>query len=296
MSVNNEEAYQTLEWIISQSEEGLFLAVAEEPVQKDVIAYFRNKQTAIYDYRYHSESYTFHSLSEWIESQKDTRNFLIFNFQFAMQREQDFKRLNFSRDMLAGLKRNLIFFTTSYGDDRLVSEAYDFYSFLKMRILFQSNEAGQTPMDWKIKSEKQNIWNGIELDYAIITEEHEDEAPKLVMERTKCLLERADAARRRLLIYYAELCLQKAKKDREKLLGRDHLEMAEIYHKLGEVYEDVESYEKAEKYYKAAFDIRERALDIQHPDTISTLKCLMRVYKKQGAYEKIRKCEDQWNI
>lgn len=296
MSVNNEEAYQALEWIISQSEEGLFLAVAEEPVQKDVIAYFQEKQTAIYDYRCHSGSYTFHPLGEWIESQKDTQNFLIFNFQFAMQREQDFRRLNFSRDMLAGLKRNLIFFTTSYGDDRLVSEAYDFYSFLKMRILFQNNEAGQAPIDLILENEHQNIWDGIGLDYSIILEEYDDKDPKLVRKRTECLIERADAARRRLLFYYAELCLQTAKKDREKLLGRDHLEMAEIYHKLGEVYEDVESYEKAEKYYKAAFDIRERALDIQHPDTISTLKCLMRVYKKQGAYEKIRKCEDQWNI
>lgn len=49
MAEDKKDGYETLEWIISQSEEGLFLAVAGEPRQKEIMAYFAGRPVGIYD-------------------------------------------------------------------------------------------------------------------------------------------------------------------------------------------------------------------------------------------------------
>ena len=82
-------------------------------------------------------------MQQWIAQKSEIQTFLIVNFQFAIQSEEDLKRLNFSRDMLAGLEKNLIFLTTAYGDDQLAGGAYDFYSFVKIRIIFHTERKEQ---------------------------------------------------------------------------------------------------------------------------------------------------------
>ena len=54
MQEDKNDGYGTLEWIFSQSEEGLFLAVAGEPKQKEVMAYFADRRAGIYDCKEHS--------------------------------------------------------------------------------------------------------------------------------------------------------------------------------------------------------------------------------------------------
>ena len=136
MHERNEEGYQTLGWIINQSENGLFLVIAEEPIQQEIVEVYRGGMIGVYDYRRNPGEFSFADLKAWIDAQENVRTFFIVNFQFAIPGQQDIDRLNFSRDMLTGLGRNLVFFTTPYGDDRLARGAYDFYSFLKIRITF----------------------------------------------------------------------------------------------------------------------------------------------------------------
>lgn len=129
MVESNQEGYQTLGWIINQSEDGLFLAVADETIQQEIVDIYRGGMIGVYNYKRRQGSFSFQELQDWIDSQADIRTFFLVNFQFALQSVQDISRLNFSRDMLAGLGKNLVFFTTAYGDDRLAKGAYDFYSF-----------------------------------------------------------------------------------------------------------------------------------------------------------------------
>ena len=44
--------------------------------------------------------------------------------------------------------------------------------------------------------------------------------------------------------------------------------------------------------YKLALRIRENVLDREHPDALETRECIMRIYEKQGAYEKLRELEE----
>ena len=122
MSESKQDGFKTLGWILNKSESGLFLAVAGEKQQTEIREVYQAGRVGIYDYRQHPERYAFQRLNEWFDSLPTVRTFLIFNFQFAVQSPEDLKRLNFSRDMLAGLGKNLIFFTTGYGDEQLSRE------------------------------------------------------------------------------------------------------------------------------------------------------------------------------
>lgn len=288
MAEDKKDGYGTLEWIISQSEEGMFLAVAGEPRQKEIMAYFADRPVGIYDCMQHSGTYMFRDLKEWGDSLEEMKTLLILNFQYAMQHEEDYKRLNFSRDMLAGLRKNLIFFTTAGGDDSLASKACDFYSFLKMRILFDDDREKPTGIDWKLGERQRNVQKEIIPDYGArhMDWDLEIEEPGLVRRRIECLIERAQETRKRYLYYYAEMYLLTAQEHGKNLFGPEHPETARIYHMLGEIYEDIEKYDKAEELYKQALRIREDVLGKEHPDAEETRKCIMRIYEKQGIYDK----------
>ena len=121
---------------MGQSEHGLYLVVAEEEAQEEIAAGCQEKGAGVYDYKLDFGRYSFHALQEKLGFFENASTILIVNFQLAIQTEEDLARLNFSRDMLAGLGKNLIFLTTQCGDNKLAVGAYDFYSFLKLRILF----------------------------------------------------------------------------------------------------------------------------------------------------------------
>ena len=130
MSESNQEAYRSLGWIINKSDQGFFLAVSNELVQKEIVEIYRLGSVKIYDYKRHPGGYSFQDLYKWITSQPKNGVCMIANFQLALQDEESLKRLNFSRDMLEELGKNIIFLVTPDADDRLAVGAYDFYSFV----------------------------------------------------------------------------------------------------------------------------------------------------------------------
>ena len=51
MLESNQEGYRTLGWIMNKSEQGLFLAVADEAVQMEIVEVYRRGTAGVYDYR-----------------------------------------------------------------------------------------------------------------------------------------------------------------------------------------------------------------------------------------------------
>lgn len=51
MEESNQEGYQELGWIINKSEEGIFLVIASEGMQKEIISTYRHGLVQIYDYK-----------------------------------------------------------------------------------------------------------------------------------------------------------------------------------------------------------------------------------------------------
>ena len=138
MTKTNQEEYKTLGWIINKSEQGLFLVVADEIIQKEIVNIYKHGTIEIYDYKKHPGPYYLRDIQKWVASLPDKQIFMITNFHLAIQDEESLKRLNFSRDVMENLGKNFIFLTTQYGDDILSAKAYDFYSYIKLRIIFQN--------------------------------------------------------------------------------------------------------------------------------------------------------------
>ncbi len=270
MTERNQEGYQTLDWVLSHSEQGFYLVVAQEEVQKEILSVYRQSPVGIYDYREHPGPYAFQAFSAWLAEQADVQTIFLANLQFAVQREDDIKRLNFSRDMLASLEKNLIFLTTPYGDD-LLSQAYDFYSFLKLRILFHSYQMEQTHnrISGKACRGKKPWPPGI---------------PRRKLEKTKILLQKAGELISQKRYCEAENLLLEALIIRKQLFGNDHLDVVAIEQDLANVYAEEGRYREAETLYKHVLSIETAVMGEDHPNVVRCYHNIATLYNIQGKY------------
>lgn len=272
MPESNQDEYRTLSWIINQSEQGMFLVIADENVQRDMVDFYRRRTVEVYDYKKHPGAYSFRDLEEWVVQFPETQTFMVANFHLAIQDEESIRRLNFSRDMLEGLGKNMIFLVTPYGDDRLAVGAYDFYSFVKLRIIFRSYDmqevsAGEMPSA-KEEPSAECEW--------------EPEEARRKMAEANDLIERAVIEEENLHYLESGKLLLAARDIKEKLLGPEHLEIAELENALAGVYESEGQNRVAEELYKKSLRIGEQVLGENHPDTAKSYNNLAGVYEKQG--------------
>ena len=272
MSERNQEGYRSLGWIINKSEQGLFLAIAEERMQEELADIYRQGAVEIFDYKEHSGEYVFRDLQEWVNGLPEAKVFMVVNFQLALQSEQSLKRLNFSRDMLEGLGKNMIFLVTPYGDDQLAAGAYDFYSFVKLRITFAD--------EWQVQAEQ--VFAAVEKS----TEEsnQEAESPRQKMARANALLKQAQNALEKADYAAGERLLVYARKIKGELLGAEQLDLARLDGRLAFVYEKQGRYREAAALYEKSLRIIEQEQGREHPEAARVYNDLAVVYEKQGRY------------
>ena len=293
MSESNRESYQTLEWAVTKSETGLFLVIADEEIQEEIVETDRESAVKIFDYRQYPEVYSFQMLAEWMGNYPESGTFFFVNFQFALRGDQDFKRLNFSRDMLARLDKNLFFLTTPYGDDRLVSRACDFYSFIRMRIIFPDHGTGGADLDSSLL--KSGLFSP-ECDrrrisvsaYMSILLQKQNEVKEQVGPKhpDMAVVQHELAAVYGNLGHYreAEECCQKALVLRLEIYGEWHPVTARSYEQMADLYALQGKYEEAETTYRRALSIYEETLGKAHSDTAVCCKSLVRLLEKQGRH------------
>jgi len=276
----NQEEYQTLGWIINKAESGLFLVVANEEIQREIVETYRGGKIEVYDYKQHGGEYSFRVLEDWIEAAGNSQTFFLVNFHLALQSDEDLSRLNFSRDMLAGLGKNLIFFTTPQGDDRLATGAYDFYSFLKVRMLFHG---------YAFEEKKRSLAEFSEGEAVQQKEERSGEEAKRDLREAYCLVQNAKEDCDRMNYRKSVESLLQARRIYEERLGAEHLETASVYMELANVYEKQYEYEKAEELCRKALEIRRKILGEVDPDIAGCYNLLARIYK---GYAKYREAEE----
>ena len=293
MSESNRESYQTLEWAVTKSETGLFLVIADEEIQEEIVETYRESAVKIFDYRQYPEVYSYQMLAEWMGNYPESGTFFFVNFQFALRGDQDFKRLNFSRDMLARLDKNLFFLTTPYGDDRLVSRACDFYSFIRMRIIFPDHGTGSADLDSSLL--KSGLFSP-ECDrrrisvsaYMSILLQKQNEVKEQVGPKhpDMAVVQHELAAVYGNLGHYreAEECCQKALVLRLEIYGKRHPVTARSYEQMADLYALQGKYEEAETTYRRALSIYEETLGKAHSDTAACCKNLVRLLEKQGRH------------
>ena len=270
MRETNQEGYQTLGWIINESQSGLYLVVADEKKQSEILDIYRQGAIGIYDCRLYSGAYSFQKLKEKIESWSDKQTIFVANFQLAIRNEEDLRKLNFSRDMLAGMKKNLVFLTTTYGDDLLSRGAYDFYSFIKVRVQFHDLNKEKNEGDTTFKYEG-NSYKGLQ------PEENREK-----IEESYILVQQAKEMCKNAEYGECEKLLIIAKEIREQLLGEEHLETVDVYLEIAQLYSEQGEYRKAEELYRKSLKIKENILGEEHPDVVILYNELGILYGAQG--------------
>ncbi len=288
MIESNQKGYQTLGWIINQSEQGLFLVIADEMMQEEIVEIYRQGMVKIYDYKQHPNDYFFRDLQMWVSTLPETQVFIIANFHLAIQDKESLNRLNFSRDMLESLEKNFIFLTTSYGDEQLSVGAYDFYSFIKLKITFYND------YEMKLEKKKESL---LVVNEPKKEEKWEGEILKQKLEEAHILIKQARDKKDKAHYEESEKLLLKALEIKEKLLGIEHLEIAEIDYQLAEMYKIQCKYKEAEEFYKKSLQIQEKVLGEEHPNTARNYNSLAGVYERQGKYKEAENlCEKALKI
>lgn len=89
----------------------------------------------------------------------------------------------------------------------------------------------------------------------------------------------------------AEQYFRKALSNREKYLGRDHVETLNVLHYLGNVLSGMGKIDEAEEVYWEVAAGRELALGPDHPNTLCTINNLAVLLKKHG---KLHECADMY--
>ena len=85
MSETNQEGYQTLGWIINESEYGFYLVVADEQIQEEIADVYRLGAVEIYDCKKNPGEYSFQKLREKLELFHNRKTVFIQNFHMAVQ-------------------------------------------------------------------------------------------------------------------------------------------------------------------------------------------------------------------
>jgi len=280
MNNPNIEAYQSLGWILNYSEDGIYFIITSESMQQEIAAHYTISNVEIYDYKQHSGTYSFNVLEDWINSNLQADAYFILNFQLVLQDEKDINRLNFSRDMLANLQKNLLFCMTQTADNILARSAYDFYSYIKLRIFFHD----ETLTDNKEPEIllPRTFDKSVGIDNEILIDFNQSK-PQLLSQAI-FLINQAEQLSKDFRYCDALLLLQKALTIREQIFGEKHPDTATVYQHIADVYSDLHQHEKALEWYNETLEIREKVLGMEHPFTAATYNNIARVYNNQGEY------------
>lgn len=282
--IDNTAAYQTVGWILDHSDNGFFSLIASEAMQRRVVGFYKNSNVAVYDYLSRQEEYTFQALEDWIASQPDKDAYFLLNFQRALSDEEVLQRLNFSRDMLWKLNKNIIFCVTKGADDFLNGKAYDFYSYMKLVVVFQDELAAMREV--------------LPVEDVMEQSQGGDESPEPVIEiygqwpeekqlaYAVSLSNQAELLTRKCRYADARRLLEAVLNIRTAVLGGEHPDTARTYDRIAGVYRAQGWYDKALEYYERALDAGERALGGGHPNTGTTYNNIASVYRAQGRYAK----------
>ena len=112
-------SYETIGWIMKNSDEGFFLLIASREMQNIVVDNYVISDVAVLDcLKVEDKTYSYRTISIWIAEHPDKKAYFLKHFDVLLQDDFSISRLNFSRDMLADLEKNLIFCVKSFTDDK----------------------------------------------------------------------------------------------------------------------------------------------------------------------------------
>ena len=164
--LNNEENTRTLNKILKHAKKGFFVFTTKTPaMQYEAMRGLDLEAVCVFDWSKDKKRYSYIDLLELMEENYGFDKFVIPNFHFALQSENDILNLNLSRDVLANHEKLWIFGMTEDMDAEVAKTAIDFYSCVMMKVRFkeESPEIGRP----EIRADGNAVFDK-ELAYALI--------------------------------------------------------------------------------------------------------------------------------
>jgi tetratricopeptide (TPR) repeat protein len=294
---NNTEAYAAVAWILSRAKRGFFIAVASAKMQRKVAGLYATPGCALIDYAREDAPFDYAQLEQWSEEHSSSRAYFLLSFQNSLRDDESFLRLNLSRDLLTKKHKLWLFFLTPDADDLLAKKAPDFYSYIQMRAVFDSDaelpdeipepermESGdQGNRDARVMERaRKEALRYEKLDHQLLALAPE-EGTGIQQLAAAITLSTSAAIHRDAGEYVKALpLLEKALGIRERVLGEEHPDTATSYNNLAHLYQSMGDYAKALPLYEKALAICERVLGEEHPSTATSYNNLACLYESMG--------------
>ena len=77
MRANNQEAYETVSWILDNADMGFFIVTAPHNMQRELAELYKTSRVEVFDYAKKASSYSYSELSAWVESYQMPISFLF---------------------------------------------------------------------------------------------------------------------------------------------------------------------------------------------------------------------------
>ena len=305
-SSNNISAYKLLNKIRSRSTEGFYLVLASPRMQNEITRRYVGERVKVFDFIKEKENYRFSHVVRFLEEEPGADAYFFLQMQEALKEDDDIHNLNFSRDMLARERKNIIFCMTRRMYERVIKVAHDWHAFIKLRVEFEDEfedrmmGEGQMIESERYRPDDSSTGETFEVDFSIgdnrllsqaisLTHKAEDLLKEYRYQDALAALDAVRRIRERVLgiddpdttgtynsiadVYYemgkfsqALEYDQKTLAIREKVLPPDHPDLAKSYNSIGVTYSDLGRNEEALDYYRKALAIREKVLPPDHPD------------------------------
>ena len=281
---DNVMGYETLSWIIDSSQKGFFAVTASPAMQRVILSRYNHSSILVFDYSKKKHPFDYSKLSKELSKKKnkDIRTCFIFNFQLAVDTEDDLIRWNHSRDMLAGENKNLVFFMDENTYRKINLKARDFFSYFQLKLEFEDEGVlpiGKEYFDFNYTgAQGTDTAEPIAIDFNKPKEE--------LLARAIALSNRATALVNNGEYAKAKAALEAVVKIRERLLGEEHPDTAASYNNIANMYYVKGEYDHALEYHEKALAIREKVLGKEHPDTATSYNNIALVYNTKGEYDR----------
>ena len=232
--------------------------------------------------------YSIKYIDNFVSDNPNASAYFFKNFQSLFfqkdKRENVVKRFNFSRDMLNSMGKVFIFCITKEADDFINKNAYDFYSYVRLIMTFEDS-IPEKEISKEVFLEADKITDRSTGENTDVTIDYNQSREKLLA-LAITLRNRGNRLVKEYKLSDGEKILNYALEIREKLLGEDNPDTANVYEDLSEVYDKQGRYSDALKSAEKALMIKENTLGKHNSLTADTYNNIAGVYKDLGEYEK----------
>ena len=291
--IDNNDAYETISWILDNADMGFFIVTASSSMQKKVADLYKSPRIEVYDYADNAAPYSSSTLSAWAKSHGKADALFILNMQIAFVSDYELYSFNMSRNTLADQQRIWVFFMTEELEERLSLFAFDIYSFMRLKAHFFDEELDlfkQTPIiirndqDINVTRLRESLKRYKDLEEELMQLPLKD-TPQNKLLSTAITLSSIAKTHAGCIDYENALrLLFKVLLIREQCLGTNHPVTAGTYNEIANVYLDIGDYEASLMWYRKTLEIIERTMGTEHSATASIYNDMANLYYNQGDY------------